>query len=51
MDERLQMLKELTDANGIPGNEKEVRAVMKKHIEPFADEVTTDRLGSLVAKK
>ncbi|MCK0471370.1 M42 family metallopeptidase [Halalkalibacter sp. APA_J-10(15)] len=51
MDERLNMLKELTDANGIPGNEKEVRDVMTKHIAPYADEVTKDRLGSLVAKK
>ncbi|BAB06851.1 M42 family metallopeptidase [Halalkalibacterium halodurans] len=51
LDERLQMLKELTDANGIPGNEREARDVMRKHIEPFADEVTTDKLGSLVAKK
>ncbi|GAE30146.1 M42 family metallopeptidase [Halalkalibacter hemicellulosilyticus] len=51
MDVRLNMLKELTDANGIPGNEKEVREVMTKHIAPYADEVTTDRLGSLVAKK
>lgn len=29
LDETLLMLKELTDAKGIPGNEREVRAVMK----------------------
>ncbi|WP_203361521.1 M42 family metallopeptidase [Bacillus sp. REN10] len=51
MDETLTMLKELTDAKGIPGNEREVRAVMKKYIEPLSDEVTTDNLGSLIAKK
>ncbi|PYZ97269.1 peptidase M28 [Alteribacter lacisalsi] len=51
MDQTLQMLKELTDANGIPGNEREAREVMKKHIAPFADEVETDGLGSLIAKK
>ncbi|WP_096436018.1 M42 family metallopeptidase [Alteribacter populi] len=51
MDNTLSMLKELTDANGIPGNEREAREVMKKHIEPFADEVETDHLGSLIAKK
>jgi putative aminopeptidase FrvX len=51
LDETLTMLKDLTDAKGIPGNEKEVRDVMKKYIEPFADEVTTDGLGSLIAKK
>jgi putative aminopeptidase FrvX len=51
LDETLTMLKELTDAKGIPGNEREVREVMKKYIEPFADELTTDGLGSLIAKK
>lgn len=51
LDQTLTMLKELTDANGIPGNEREARDVMRKYIEPFADEVTTDNLGSLIAKK
>jgi putative aminopeptidase FrvX len=51
LDETLTMLKDLTDAKGIPGNEREVREVMKKYIEPFADEITTDGLGSLIAKK
>lgn len=51
MDERLSMLKELTDANGTPGNEREPRQVMQKHIAPFADHVETDHLGSLIAKK
>lgn len=51
LDETLTMLKALTDAKGIPGNEREVRQVMKSYIEPFADDVTTDRLGSLIAKK
>ncbi len=51
LDPTLQMLKELTDANGIPGNERAPREVMKKHIAPFADEIETDHLGSLIAKK
>jgi putative aminopeptidase FrvX len=51
LDETLTMLKDLTDAKGIPGNEREVREVMKKYIAPFADELTTDGLGSLIAKK
>lgn len=51
LDETLTMLKDLTDAKGIPGNEKEPRDVMKKYIEAYADEITTDRLGSLIAKK
>lgn len=51
LDETLMMLKELTDAKGIPGNEREARAVMEKYIKPFADEVEQDGLGSLIAKK
>ncbi|XJZ26429.1 M42 family metallopeptidase [Bacillota bacterium Lsc_1132] len=51
LDETLTMLKDLTDARGIPGNEREVREVMKKYIEPFAEEITYDGLGSLIAKK
>lgn len=51
LDETLTMLKDLTDARGIPGNEKEVRDTMEKYIAPYADEVFTDNLGSLIAKK
>ncbi|SES08163.1 Putative aminopeptidase FrvX [Gracilibacillus ureilyticus] len=51
MDEMLTMLKELTDARAIPGNEKEAREVMEKWITPYADRVYTDNLGSLIAEK
>lgn len=51
LDETLKMLKDLTDAKGIPGNEREVREVMKQYIAPYADEITTDGIGSLIAKK
>ncbi|MFF5994363.1 M42 family metallopeptidase [Lysinibacillus sp. KU-BSD001] len=51
LDPTLQMLKELTDANGIPGNERAPREVMKRYIAPFVDEIETDNLGSLIAKK
>ncbi|GAA5416301.1 putative aminopeptidase YsdC [Paraliobacillus ryukyuensis] len=51
LDEKLTMLKELTDAKGISGNEAEAREVMKKHIAPYATKVYTDNLGSLIAEK
>ncbi|MCL1990545.1 MAG: M42 family metallopeptidase [Defluviitaleaceae bacterium] len=51
MDEKLAFLKELTDANGIAGCEKEVRHVFKKYVADHADEVTQDKLGSVIAKK
>lgn len=51
LDETLSMLKDLTEAKGISGNEKEARDVMEKYITPYADEVFTDNIGSLIAKK
>lgn len=51
LDATLTMLKELTDANGIPGNERQPREVMKQYIAPFADDIEYDHLGSLIAKK
>ncbi|UCC78945.1 MAG: M42 family metallopeptidase [Candidatus Zixiibacteriota bacterium] len=45
-----KLLKELTEAHGAPGFEDEAIEVMKKHIKA-ADEVTYDKLGSLIARK
>lgn len=50
-DETLVMLKQLTDAKAIAGHEKEARDVMEKYIAPYADNVFTDNLGSLIAEK
>lgn len=51
LDATLTVLKELTDANGIAGNERQPREVMRKYIKPFADKIETDNLGSLIAEK
>lgn len=51
LDETLKMLKDLTDAKGVPGNEREAREVMQQYITPYADKVYTDNLGSLIAEK
>lgn len=51
LDPTLQMFKDLTDANGVAGNERAPREVMKKYIAPYADTVETDNLGSVIAKK
>ena len=37
-DINLEMLKELSEAHGISGNEKEVSRMMKKWMSPYADE-------------
>lgn len=49
--EELKFLKDLTDANGISGDEKEVSRVMKNYLEGYADEFDYDNLGSLIAIK
>jgi len=50
-DVTLQMFKELTETPGASGFEQPVREVMQKLIEPYADKVYTDHLGSLIAEK
>lgn len=51
LDETLTMLRDLTNARAIAGNEKESRDVMTKYITPFADKVENDNLGGVIAKK
>jgi len=51
MDKRtLEMLKELTEAHGVPGFESDVRAVIRKHVAGLAT-IEHDRLGSIVCRK
>jgi endoglucanase len=45
-----KLLKNLTDAHGVPGFEDEAIEVMKSHLKA-ADEIKYDKLGSLVAVK
>jgi len=49
--ERLHFLKELSEAKGIPGHEKEVAQLAKRYIEGYADKVEFDNLGSFLAYK
>lgn len=49
--EQLKLLKDLTDARGISGDEKEVSRVMKSYLEGYVDEFDYDNLGSLIAVK
>src|SRR5689334_1443912 len=50
MDETLMMLRELTEAPGVPGQEAPVRRVMRRYLEPLG-EILTDNLGSIVCRK
>ena len=51
MDSVLTMLKDLTDADAIAGNEREAREVMERYLKPLADEISYDRLGSIIGLK
>ncbi len=45
----LEMLKELTEANGVPGFEGRIAAIMRAYLEDIAA-VSSDNLGSLIAR-
>lgn len=50
-EKELQLLKDLTDAKGVPGNEGAVRTVFVNYAEKYADNISFDGLGSVIAKK
>jgi endoglucanase len=47
VDATVEFLKTLTDAHGVPGYEQEVRAVLRRYMEPLGS-VSQDKLGSLI---
>jgi putative aminopeptidase FrvX len=50
MDFTFELLKELTEAYGVPGYEAPVRAVVRKYLEPFGT-LSQDKIGSVICKK
>lgn len=48
-DSTLELLKELTEANGIPGYEGPVRSIVRKHLEPLG-ELSQDKTGSVICE-
>jgi endoglucanase len=49
MDFNQQLLKELTEAPGVPGYESPVRAVVRKYLEPLG-ELSQDKIGSVICR-
>jgi len=45
------LLRELTEASGVSGNEKEVRDLIKSSLEGYVDHMETDRIGNLIVHK
>ncbi|MBQ8507817.1 MAG: M20/M25/M40 family metallo-hydrolase [Clostridia bacterium] len=50
-DLNFELLKELTQAWGVAGREKKIRAIVKREIAPYADEFYTDNIGNIIALK
>ncbi len=50
MEKRLQFLKSITEAPGIPGFEGQVREIIRSELKDFC-ELSTDKLGSIICKK
>jgi endoglucanase len=49
VDQTEILLKEITEASGVPGFEGDVRAVMRKYLEDIAS-IETDKMGSFIGK-
>jgi len=47
----LRLLKRLTEAVSVSGNEGEVRAIVREQVEPYADELQVDALGNLLVMR
>jgi putative aminopeptidase FrvX len=45
------LLKRLTEASGVSGNEKEVRDIILDEIKDFVDDIKVDKLGNIIAYK
>lgn len=50
MDKTEQLLKELTEANGVPGYEHEIRKIMSRELGDCTDELLYDKLGSIAGR-
>ena len=50
-NETIAFMEELTQAVGISGDERNISKIMKTHMEPYADEIIYDNLGSIFAVK
>jgi endoglucanase len=47
----VDVLENLSNANGVTGRENEVRKLLKQYLNPHVDEIREDRLGNLIALK
>jgi len=48
LSEEIKLLEALSNAFGPPGYEEEVRELLRKELEDYADEVQVDKLGNIL---
>ncbi len=46
-----ELLEKLSNARGIAGQEREVRAILREELTPHVDELTVDSIGNLIVRK
>ena len=46
-----ELLKRLMFTDGVSGRENKIREVIKKEVEPYADEISVDPMGNLIVRK
>lgn len=51
MKKKIKLLKKLTEANGVPGQEKAIRKIMEKELNNYVTKSYTDKLGSYIGVK
>ncbi len=47
----MELLKELCECSGVPGREERLREIVRRELEPIADELRVDGMGNLIIKK
>ncbi|UCG68561.1 MAG: M42 family peptidase [Thermoplasmata archaeon] len=50
-DDLLKLIKKLSDAFGVSGNEGAIREIIKRRIKAHVDSIETDKIGNLICKK
>jgi tetrahedral aminopeptidase len=50
-EEKMELLKRLSEAPGIPGREEAIRAIVREALSDQVSETTVDRLGNVIAHK
>ncbi|WP_289138883.1 M42 family metallopeptidase [uncultured Brevibacillus sp.] len=51
MDDTTKLIKQLTEVDGVPGHEREVRKKMEQLLEPLSEQLLKDKLGGVLGKK